>query len=281
MTRISDEQARRNRISRQGWDLYRQHRERVTGLLVKSARTPSDTLCVLGAGNCNDLDLHRLSSSYQSITLVDLDAEALASGCESQGLANSPAIQCLGGIDLAGIATSIDRWQPSRPTATHVVEGVIQHSLGFRPPALTDKCYDVVASIGLLTQLIEMVDLALGTRHPQFVPLMSAVRIRHLRLLLELTRPGGQAWLFSEVVSSVTCPELLTTPEHQLIPVLQRAIEQHNFFTGVNPGVLQRLFSEDPELTANVASMEIPPPWLWNFFTRTYAVCAIGANKRS
>src|SRR5213592_4957817 len=74
----------------------------------------------------------------------------------------------------------------------------------------------------------------------------------------------------SEVVSSLTCPELLQTAESNLMPVLQRAIAQQNFFTGANPNVLNRLFQEDPELKASIATLESPSPWLWNFFTRTY-----------
>ncbi|MDB5340091.1 MAG: hypothetical protein JWN70_5710, partial [Planctomycetaceae bacterium] len=117
-------------------------------------------------------------------------------------------------------------------------------------------------------------------QHPQFLEVMSAVRLRHLRLLLELTKPGGTAWLIFEVVSTMTCPELLQTPEAPLWPVLKNAIDKHNFFTGANPAVINQLFLRDPELSAAVAKLDTPPPWLWNFFSRTYAVCAFGSVKR-
>lgn len=279
MDRITAEQVRRNRDARQGWDLYQSHRERVTQLLLSSTTSRDATLCVLGAGNCNDLDLQRLKAQFRKIHLVDLDSEALAQGCELQGLADDLAIQCHGGIDVTGVAARMHGWQPQLPADTDEATAVVRDALTAPLSDLPRGPFDVVASVGLLTQLIEMVGLTLGTQHPQFLSLMSAIRLRHLQLLLELTRPAGKAWLFSEVVSSLTCPELLQTAESNLMPVLQRAITQHNFFTGANPNILNRLFQEDPELSASIASLESPPPWLWSFFTRTYAVCAFGATK--
>lgn len=279
MDRITAEQVRRNRDARQGWLLYQSHRERVTQLLQSSAISPGATLCVLGAGNCNDLDLQRLKVQFRQIHLVDLDTEALAQGCELQGLAGDSAIQCHGGIEVTGVASRIHAWQPQHPADADEATAVIRDALAASLSDIPHGPFDVVASVGLLTQLIEMVGLTLGTQHPQFLGLMSAIRLRHLRLLLELTHPGGKAWLFSEVVSSLTCPELLKTAESDLLPVLQRAIAQQNFFTGANPNILNRLFQEDPELKASIASLESPAPWLWNFFTRTYAVCSFGATK--
>lgn len=279
MDRITAEQVRRNRDARQGWVLYQHHRERITQLLLSAATSHDATLLVLGAGNCNDLDLQRLRQHFSLIALVDLDAEALSQGCELQGLAGEAAIQCHGGIDVTGVAARMHAWQPQHPADADEATAVVRDALAVPLLDIPHGPFDVVASVGLLTQLIEMVGLTLGTQHPQFLSLMSAIRLRHLRLLLELTRPGGRAWLFSEVVSSLTCPALLQTAESNLMPVLQRAITQHNFFTGANPNILNRLFQEDPELSASIASLESPPPWLWNFFTRTYAVCAFGATK--
>lgn len=279
MDRLTAEQVRRNRDARQGWDLYRRHRERVTELLLAAAPSDQSTLCVLGAGNCNDLDLQQLRQRFSSIHLVDLDAEALLQGCELQGLAADPAIGRHGNLDLTGVAARLERWQPEQPAVAADIQAVTDAALNCQPIELPLAPFDVVASVGLLTQLIESVILSLGATHPQFLALMSTIRLRHLRLLVELTRPGGQAWLFTEVVSSVTCPELLRTTESDLMPVLQRAVALHNFFTGANPAVISRIVQEDPELSPYVAALATPAPWLWDFFTRTYAVCAFGVTK--
>jgi hypothetical protein len=280
MTRITEEQFRRNRDARQGWELYANHRAHVTRSLLSSVATSDATLCVLGAGNCNDLDLQQLKARFQSIDLVDLDDEALFAGCEQQGVADDPAIRLHGKVDVTGVAQRVESWQLAQLPSADEINQTARDALLGPLTGVPSRPFDVVASVGLLTQLIEMVDGTLGARHPQFLNLMPAVRLRHLRLLLELTKPGGTAWLLTEVVSSLTCPELLTTSESNLMPVLQRAVAQQNFFTGVNPAIIQRLFQEDPVLKAGVARLEVPLPWLWSFFTRTYAVVPFRITRR-
>lgn len=281
MDRITTEQMRRNREARLGWDLYQGHRERVTQRLINSASQPGQTLCVLGAGNCNDVDLQRLRQHFSLIHLIDLDAEALAAGCEQQGIAADPAVVQQGGIDVTNLATRLQAWKPDQTIPPHEVQGALLDAMARPLPELPTEQFDVVVSVGLLTQLIEMVMLTLGPQHPQFLELMTAVRLRHLRLLLELTKPGGTAWIIFEVVSSMTCPELLHTSAAELWPLLKNAIDQHNFFTGANPAVINQIFLRDPELKAAIAKFEFLPPWLWHFFSRTYAVCAFAVQKAS
>ncbi|HWO13253.1 MAG TPA: hypothetical protein VNN80_27320, partial [Polyangiaceae bacterium] len=65
------------------FDAYASHRARLTELLLARGEAVASAgaaprLCVLGAGNCGDLDLERLASRYRSIHLVDIDADALA-----------------------------------------------------------------------------------------------------------------------------------------------------------------------------------------------------------
>jgi hypothetical protein len=61
-------QAKLNKSSAAAWEPFTSHREKVTALLTGSAA--GGRLCVLGAGNCNDLDLARLLLAYAEITLV-------------------------------------------------------------------------------------------------------------------------------------------------------------------------------------------------------------------
>ncbi|MES2791061.1 MAG: hypothetical protein V4719_15720 [Planctomycetota bacterium] len=279
MDRFTAEQVRRNREAREGWDLYHHHRERVTNLLLYSAGSPDQTLCVLGAGNCNDLDLKRLRERFRQIQLIDLDGEALAAGCEQQGMTDDAGILLLGGIDVTNLAPRLQAWKPDQPVAAHEIQGALLDAMARPLPGLPTEQFDVVVSVGLLTQIIEMVLLSLGPQHPQFLELLSAVRLRHLRLLLELTKPGGTAALIFEVVSTLTCPELLETSEAALWPVLQQAIEKHNFFTGANPAIINQIFQRDPELSAAIVKLGHTNPWLWTFFTHTYAVCAFTARK--
>src|SRR6187399_585339 len=56
-------------------ELYAPHRERVMALIPE--QPAGGTLCVLGAGRCDDLDLPRLARRFTRIHLVDLDGKAM------------------------------------------------------------------------------------------------------------------------------------------------------------------------------------------------------------
>ncbi|MBI5760495.1 MAG: hypothetical protein HZA46_18425, partial [Planctomycetales bacterium] len=106
------------------------------------------------------------------------------------------------------------------------------------------------------------------------------VRRRHLQLLAELCMPGGTVVLVTDVVSSTTCPELPTIPESQLADFVGRQIQQHNFFTGVNPFVLRQLFETDPAVAPLVSDVRLSLPWRWQLGPRTFAVVALTARRR-
>jgi hypothetical protein len=277
---IREEQIRRNRDSRSAWQLYAVHRENVTTLLMKQPARPDSRLCVLGAGNCNDLDLNKLRSHFQQIHLVDLDGEALLAGCQAQGFESDPNIICHAGIDVTGIMPLMTQWHPDAPVSEAGMQSTLKAALTPMPLPVESGSFDVVASVGLLTQLIEAVNLSLGATHPQYLNLVTNIRLRHMRLLLELLRPGGMSWLFNEIVSSSTCPALLTVTHQELLPLVNRSINQGNFFTGCNPAVLMQIYQRDPELHDNMQSLTVSHPWLWKFLYRTYAVCAFGALKK-
>jgi hypothetical protein len=77
------------------------HRKRVTREVLRLA--PRQRICVLGAGNCNDLDLVALRTTFGELHLVDVDGEALALGLERQGLSKDAGIRAHPGVDVAGL----------------------------------------------------------------------------------------------------------------------------------------------------------------------------------
>src|SRR5262245_18324014 len=86
-----DELTRRNRLARDTWAMYAEHRGHVGRLLGEAAANQSHPrrLAALGAGNRNDLDLAALAGDYDELYLVDIDANALADGVARQS-ANVP-----------------------------------------------------------------------------------------------------------------------------------------------------------------------------------------------
>ncbi len=280
MNRIRNEQIRRNQMCRDCWQLYQPHREKVTELLLQGSSAPTRQLCVLGAGNCNDLDLRRLASAFGRIHLVDLDRESLVAGLAAQQLADANLFVLHGDVDVSGLGAGLAAWSPATPVPRDEIRRWIVQATAASPVVLPEP-QDVVVSVCLLSQLLDAVKLSLGDRHPDLLELTFAVRARHLRLLLELLRPGGRAVLITDFVSSVTCPELAHVDQRDLPALAARLIGEHNFFTGLNPAVLGSLFAHDSWLAARTARVQLSAPWRWPFPTRVYAVCAVDVRTRT
>jgi hypothetical protein len=278
MNRIADEQRRRNAETRETWDRFRSHRHRVTRLLVDSAATDA-RLAVLGAGNCNDLDLGALLAAYGQVDLVDLDADALASGVARQGYDGSGRLCLRGDIDLTGIADHLSKGSPQRPLSDAELDECLGRMAGHAPLELLVS-FDTVASVCLLTQLLESVVTTLGEGHPRCWEMVARVRAHHLGLLLQLVRPGGTGVLVVDFVSSATFPQLAQVPERQLPHVAVELINRRNFFTGVNPFVLRGLFESAPELAPAVEGVRMTAPWLWDFGPRVYLTSAILIRRK-
>lgn len=267
------EQCRRNVAADNSWTRYSAHRERVTRTLLDARTASAERLCLLGAGNLNDFDLAALLTAFREIVLVDVDAEAMERGRSRQGLAEEARIQVVAPVDVSGVfaeLTEIAKGPADEATLDHCLRTLAQ------PPDFGWKgSCDVVASVGLLTQLIDGVMRTIGESHPRAWEVVSALRTQHLRQLLELVVPGGAAVLVTEVVSSDSCPALLSVGEHDLSELLRREIDARNFFTGTNPSALQQLLRTEVRLAGQLASVRFSEPWLWTFLARTYAVYAV------
>jgi hypothetical protein len=279
MNRIVDEQKRLNEETRGRWELYRSHRQRVTRLLVDSAAT-GGRLCVLGAGNSNDVDLSVLADHFRRIHLVDLDTGALQSGVSRQGYGDSEKVVVHGDVDVTSMADLLANWTPEHPPSNTDLDACLS-ACSSRPPLDLPGPFDAVASVCLLTQLLDSVVNTLGERHPRYLEMVMRIRARHLQLLVELLRPGGTGVLVAEFVSSSTFPDLPQIPEPHLPETAAQLIDQRNFFTGMNPFVIRSLFESDPQLAPALESVEMTQPWLWDFGPRVYLVCALIVRRKA
>jgi hypothetical protein len=279
MDRLTESQVANNRDSRGRWDTFRAHRGRVTELLCRGSSPGRSRLCVLGAGNCNDLDLAALLAAHREVHLVDLDAGALAHGAAAQGVEASPALVCHGGVDVTGALGRLAAWSPAAPVPDDDLRACADEPVRRVAPALGGP-FDVVGSTGLLSQLMLSVVSAAGEGNPRFVEALRAVRAGHLRLLAHLAAPGGHGVLVTDVVSSDTAPGLASVAEASLAAVLAGLVQAGNFFHGVNPAVLAHLVRADPVLAGQAEAPEMPPPWLWDLGPRVYAVCALRFRKK-
>jgi hypothetical protein len=114
-------QVAHNRESAGNWEHYAEHRARITRLslgLLNATRGANARVCVLGAGNCNDLELSELTKHCRELHLIDFDSEALIRGLHTQRLTGGreavvdvpggARVTLQGGVDLTGIA--FDLW---------------------------------------------------------------------------------------------------------------------------------------------------------------------------
>ena len=279
MNPIFDKQRCRNAESRECWERFASHRARVTSLLLNSSGEAPGRLCILGAGNCNDLDLPHLSTQFDEIHLVDVDSEAVSLGIARQHFDTDPRLVQHKEVDLSGIADLIARWHVDQSPAEADIERCMKQAATASYPDLPSAC-DVVASTGLLTQLFDSASTRLGERHPRLLELLVRIRTRHIQLLFECLRPGGFAILISDFVSSETIPDLADIPEDELPEKIAAAIRARNFFTGAHPGVLQSMFTSESTIAPLACDVEMHGPWRWDLGPRVYAVCAIRARKR-
>ena len=96
-------QANNNRATSGGWEVAAEHRHQVTELLNCGPINRQGRLCILGAGNCNNVELTTLLESFREIHLVDVDAIALERGVTSQGLRDSERVTLHGNVDVTGM----------------------------------------------------------------------------------------------------------------------------------------------------------------------------------
>jgi hypothetical protein len=259
-----------NRQGRDASTRFAGHRDRVTGILTNSAQNSS--LCILGAGNLNDVCLDQLLRVYTEIHLVDLDVDAVRAALACRGLAHSEAIQVHGPIDLSGILDRLPTGDPNEDAADPLLDLLAHHRC-----LIPGQPFGATLSAGILTQLLQsVVDASLTPR--DVVPLCLALRDKHLADLVYLTRPGGTLVLVTDVVSTTTAPQLLKAAATELEGQMAELVASRNFFTGTNPYRIIALLEQDDRFRDLVVDVRLLEPWLWRVTADrehlTYAIVA-------
>jgi hypothetical protein len=262
LQRAQDRQAAINR-ARQGWDLYEPHRARLTRLLRALQR--GDGLCVLGAGNCDDLDLPALCREFGEVHLVDLDGSALA-----QAVARLPEpvrkrVVTHADVDLSGSLDRLDRWGDEFPGDPELA--ALSSDITSTLAARLGRTFDVVLSACLLSQLRLPVQETLLLALPDWERLFAAIDRAHLATVAALTRPGGTGLLALDLTSSAKLPELaaFTSPAtwDALADVASQAIATRRIQLSVDPTKLMRALAEPP-LATQTERPRLSDPWVWD-----------------
>ncbi len=273
---LADEQSRRNAAARERRRLYESHRAKLSALILRD-ELARGSVCLLGAGNANDVELAAIARCYERVHLVDLDTAALGFAIEALAPDEQNRIALHGGTDVTGILPELERWTRTPPAAGELARVLARAA----EPAIELPQSDLVVSCTLLSQLVELAKLALGEADPRLLELVLALRLGHLRLLARTARPGGRAILVTDVVASDTVPGLDRVLEPELGDLLLQLVQKRNFFTGANPFAIAEVCKTDPELKSALATLRLHRPWRWQFAAdRSYLVSAIELRKK-
>ncbi len=270
---VAKKQAELNDSTRGQWAMYATHRQSIERLLVSALPPARDgRLCVTGAGNCNDLDLAWLTQVFREVHLADIDPDALAAGIQRQRIGNVSRLHRHAPVDLTAIAPRVDAWTSGAPPDDALIDAALREAARAPAPPGLPAPFDVVLSPCLLSQLLNPARDAMGATHARFGQVLAVLRQRHLRLLLDLLRPGGTAFLVCDLSSTERFGPLARVDERELPDLMRTLLADGKCFRGLEPATIANDLRADPR----IARYELQPPWLWHLgLERTYLVYAV------
>ena len=259
---------------------YGLHRQKTMELISLAAAEFSGvaerSVSVLGAGNCMDLDLRQLTTLFHRVRLLDLDREAVESGVNSVECHGGSRPQIVAPIDLASpLAITTEMTLSEIDSIAQLCQQLVNPFA-----TLPVEPADVVVSTCVLSQVLSALTHLVTEEHPQFLPLIQAVRRGHLVRMMQLLKSGGRGILISDLVSSDTTPALNSIGEESLPRLLAQALAAGNFFSGLHPGVMLQDLRACSMIAPLIESPIMTAPWRWQMGPRTYAVYAITFRKR-
>ena len=268
------------------FDAYASHRARLTELLLARGEAVASAgaaprLCVLGAGNCGDLDLERLASRYRSIHLVDIDADALERAQARQSASTRAALVPVVPLDLSGLLGQLERWQRGLVTTDELLAHPERTARGIAR-ALGGP-FEVVVSACVLSQMHLSARNVLGATHPLFQAVGYTLNLTHLRTLSLLTKPArGVALLASDVASEPMFPIERRRELQDPRALLEQLIHSGAVFDAVRPDALAAILCDDPSLVHEVGLSSISDAWLWqNGPRRSFLVYVLELPRRA
>jgi hypothetical protein len=260
--RLVEEQREANQSTLAWFGEYANHRERLTRLIVEGVPEASGLrLCVLGAGNCYDLDLGALVAHFSEIHLVDIDAEALEAARARQAPEITEKLVLHAPVDLSGMFAKLEAWGRMEVTE----EEMLAHPLA-TAKALAARLgtFDLVVSACVITQMQLSALTALGDAHRLFDAVRHTLTLTHLHTLYELTSPGRRALLVTDVLSSRNYHYLNRLPvDANFMQILTDVISAERVIYVARPGLFHLLLRQDPVLGKQA---KLSPPlaaWVW------------------
>jgi hypothetical protein len=255
-------QSAMNRSTRGQWELYADHRGHVERLIVPAR--PDSRMCVLGAGNCNDLDLRWLTQAFAEVHLVDLDETALARAVRRQKCEGLPQLRLHAPVDLSAAAKAVEGWSAARPDNSAIDQCIrlIQSSPTLVARALGVRPFDLVLSPCVLSQLIVSFRDLIGSEHPRYPELRAAIRAAHLRMMAGLLNRGGRGVLLVDVASTDNFPDLARVEDDAIDDLMRTLIRDGKCFRPLTPAAIRSTIQSLEDRDA-IGRATFTRPWRW------------------
>lgn len=251
-------------------DLYGAHRVVLSELLAARGGE-ARRLCLLGAGNCNDVDLGTLASAFSEIHLVDIDHKALAAAVDRQ-VEEVRARLRVHTLDLSGLFAheaairSADEafFDPEHGGLFELVAPAVEALVSALPGP-----FDVCASTCLWSQLSAGATSLFPPPFAHLPRVREAMLSIHLQTLVALA-PVGEALFVTDVSSTTLVPSLEDT--FAMVPpdtLLEELFAKSFIYVSADPKLFAAALARSP----TVEEMDdAEDPWLWHTKARVYLV---------
>jgi hypothetical protein len=271
-----------NRETSGRWGASAPHRARVTALVREALPRgrAGARLCVLGAGNCNDLDLEALAPAFEAVHLVDVDDEAVEHAVARQSAAVRARLVVHTPFDLTGAFPLLGSWSRRGPSPADVAE-LADRAVVAAVDRLPGR-FEVVLSSCLLSRMMMTTAAALGARHQALHAVASALGLGHLRAVSARLAPRGAGILVTDLVDSDAYPVEGLFDLRDPVGGMARLESTGLSFPGTTPTLLRQIFQDDAQLAAQLEGVRFVAPWLWQLLPdRTSLVYALLLNARA
>lgn len=259
--RQHEQQKESNRASLKYFSHFENHRAQLTELIVNSASAGLGRICILGAGNCFDMDLAQLVKVFSEVHLVDLDRLAIANARARLPKSLAQKVFLHGTVDLCNTQKEMKAWRAMETSPEALItfpDRAIQKVLRELPGP-----FDCVVSACLISQIMLSNRLVLGDGHPLLEAVMVTLLVTHLRLMAQLTGNGGRSLWVSDVSSDEIASLDDFDPKDNGLPYLTQRIHQANVFTYVEPSLLCEVALQDPDFSKRCELRAPLKSWLW------------------
>jgi hypothetical protein len=269
-----------NAETRTNYKIYTNHREHSTSLILSQGQ--NGRLLIVGAGNCNDVDLVRLSRQFSEIHLLDIDEDALSHGIKQQLGSKKSNIT----IHVQDVTQFKDTYNTiiEKPYNSTINRGIkALQTLSFPSLPKYKEYFDVVVSQCMLSQLLAQIcALRAKEKSKSKVRLIETISreivIAHLKELIAYLSKGCVGIVITDVVSNEGVGKISDKHMKEILYGCYHDKSSDIYGKNIFGTNIVSIFADHKNNLDSLAQLEIHNPmnapfWKWDFSeTRQYIV---------